>query len=139
MATFGQRLRELRRENRISAKELSVALDIAQSSISRYENDLREPRRDFLEKVSAYFNVSIDYLLGKTDEQVNIVPVNSFKCSAFPDSFENAEDAIAFLLKQPTLVAFGGYDLSKLSSDELIDFANDILKQIEVVSYKYRK
>lgn len=136
MATFGQRLRELRRENRISAKELAIALDIAQSSISRYENDLREPRRDFLEKVSAYFNVSIDYLLGKTDEQVNR---DSLEYNKLPNHFENAEDAIAFLIKQPTLVAFGGYDLSKLSSDELIDFANDILRQIEVVSYKYRK
>lgn len=136
MATFGQRLRELRRENRMSAKELAIALDIAQSSISRYENDLREPRRDFLEKVSAYFNVSIDYLLGKTDEQVNR---DGHESNALPNYFENVEDAIAFLLKQPTLVAFGGYDLSKLSSDELIDFANDILRQIEVVSYKYRK
>lgn len=136
MATFGQRLRELRRENRISAKELAIALDIAQSSISRYENDLREPRRDFLEKVSAYFNVSIDYLLGKTDEQVNR---DSLEYNTLPNHFKNAEDAIAFLIKQPTLVAFGGYDLSKLSSDELIDFANDILRQIEVVSYKYRK
>ena len=48
MATFGERLRELRREHQLTTVELGKALDIANSSISRYENDLREPRRDFL-------------------------------------------------------------------------------------------
>lgn len=139
MATFGNRLRELRKENRISAKELSNALDIAQSSISRYENGLREPRRDFLEKVSLYFDVSIDYLLGKTDERVNIIHEDRAEYNTLPNQFENAEDAIAFLLKQPTLIAFGGYDINKLSNDELIDFANDILQQIKLVSHKYTR
>lgn len=132
MATFGQRLRELRREKFLTTIDLGKALDVANSSISRYENDLREPRRDFLEKVSKYFDVSIDYLLGKSDEK-KITDNTSEK------EFKTAEDAIAFLLEQPTLVAYGGYDLSKLSNDELIDFANDILQQIKIVSYKYTK
>ena len=58
---------------------------------------------------------------------------------ALPSEFTSAEDAIAFLLKQPTLVAFGGYDLNKLSNEELLDFANDLLQQFKMVSYKYRK
>lgn len=131
MATFGERLRELRREHQLTTVELGKALDIANSSISRYENCLREPRRDFLEKVSKYFDVSIDYLLGVSDERN---PVDSLQ-----NEFDNVEDAIAFLLKQPTLVAFGGYDLNKLSNEELLDFANDLLQQFKMVSYKYRK
>ena len=77
-----------------------------------------------------YFDVSIDYLLGVSNER---------KVIELPNEFKTAEDAISFLLKQPTLVAFGGYDLSKLSNNELIDFANDILQQIKIVSYKYTK
>lgn len=133
MATnFGERLRELRREHQLTTVELGKALDIANSSISRYENNLREPRRDFLEKVSKYFNVSIDYLLCISDEK-------NLSNNILPDEFNNAEDAIAFILKQPTLIAFGGYDLKKLSNEELIDFANDILQQIKLVSLKYTK
>ena len=131
MATFGERLRELRREHQLTTVELGKALDIANSSISRYENDLREPRRAFLEKVSKYFGVSIDYLLGVSDDKN--------PSDALPSEFTSAEDAIAFLLKQPTLVAFGGYDLNKLSNEELLDFANDLLQQFKMVSYKYRK
>lgn len=131
MATFGERLRELRREKQLTTVELGKALDTANSSISRYENGLREPRRDFLEKVSIYFDVSIDYLLGVSDERN--------PPDALPSEFTSPEDAIAFLLKQPTLVAFGGYDLNKLSNEELLDFANDLLQQFKMVSYKYRK
>lgn len=131
MATFGERLRELRREHQLTTVELGKALDIANSSISRYENGLREPRRDFLEKVSKYFDVSIDYLLGVSDERNPL--------DILPNEFKNAEDAISFLLKQPTLIAFGGYDLNKLSNEELLDFANDLLQQFKMVSYKYRK
>lgn len=138
MATFGQRLRELRKENQMTTKDLSKALDVAQSSISRYENDLREPRRDFLENVSSYFGVTVDYILGNSDDK-NGEPVTNKENIELPARFKTAEDAISFLLQQPTLVAFGGYDLSKLSNNELIDFANDILQQIKIVSYKYTK
>lgn len=132
MATFGERLRELRREKFLTTTDLGKALDVANSSISRYENDLREPRRDFLEKVSKYFDVSIDYLLGKSDEK-------KIDNTSHEKEFKTAEDAVAFLLQQPTLVAYGGYDLSRLSDEELIDFANDLLQQFKMVSYKYSK
>ena len=33
----------------------------------------------------------------------------------------------------------GGYDATKLSDEEIIDFANDLLQQIELISYKYKK
>lgn len=129
--TFGQRLRQLRKENQLTTVQLGKILESDNSSISRYENDLRDPKPHFIEKACKYFGVTSDYLLGVSDERI--------PTEKLPARFDTAEDAIAFLIKQPTLVAFGGYDLSKLSSDELIDFANDILRQIEVVSYKYRK
>ncbi len=48
---------------------LSYNLLSAKSTISRYENGLREPKKDFLEMLSQYFNVSVDYLLGRTNER----------------------------------------------------------------------
>ena len=44
-----------------------------------------------------------------------------------------------FILKLPTVMAYGGYDATKLSEEEIIDFANDLLQQIELISYKYKK
>ena len=69
MATFKERLKELRKEKSITIEKLAEDLGSAKSTISRYENGLREPKKDFLEMLSQYFNVSVDYLLGRTNER----------------------------------------------------------------------
>lgn len=61
------RLRELRRKKRISQLKLAMDLDINQNSISRYENGAREADYATLIKFADYFDVSLDYLLGRTD------------------------------------------------------------------------
>ena len=42
-----------------------------------------------------------------------------------------------FILKQPVLIAYGGYDIKKMSDEDLIDFANGLLNQLELISLKY--
>lgn len=61
------RLKELRQERKISQLKLAMDLDMNQNSISRYENQEREADYSSLIKFADYFNVSIDYLLGRTD------------------------------------------------------------------------
>jgi len=39
------------------------------------------------------------------------------------------------LLKQPFMVAFGGYDLNEMTDDEIIEFANEILHRFELISH----
>ena len=61
------RLRYLRKHNNISQLKLAMDLSLNQNSISRYENGEREAGYDLLIKIADYFNVSIDYLLERTD------------------------------------------------------------------------
>lgn len=63
------RLRALRQEQNISMKQLGDIFDVAESTISLYENEKRKVDTDMLIKFANYFNVSIDYLLGITDER----------------------------------------------------------------------
>lgn len=63
------RLRDLRRENNLTGEQLASALNMKQSAISKWENGLQEPSKENLKKLSAYFHVSSDYLLGLTDER----------------------------------------------------------------------
>ncbi|MBQ7369562.1 MAG: helix-turn-helix transcriptional regulator [Clostridia bacterium] len=63
------RLKQLRRERKISQLKLAMDLDMNQNSISRYENQEREADYSSLIKFADYFNVSIDYLLGRTDKK----------------------------------------------------------------------
>ncbi len=61
------RLRELRRARNISQLKLSMDLQLNQNAISRYETGLREADYATLIKIADYFNVSVDYLLERTD------------------------------------------------------------------------
>ncbi len=59
------RLKELRKKKKISQLRLAMELDMNQNSISRYENLERQADYVTLIKFADYFNVSIDYLLGR--------------------------------------------------------------------------
>lgn len=67
MPTFSDRLKSLRRENNILQKDLAMLLKVTPRAIRNYENGSHEPCYDSLIKLADYFNVSLDYLLGRTD------------------------------------------------------------------------
>ena len=61
------RLKYLRKKRGISQLKLAMDLSMSQNSISRYENGVREADYESLIKFADYFDVSIDYLLERTD------------------------------------------------------------------------
>ena len=63
------RLKELRKEKKISQLKLAMDLHMNQNSISRYENEEREADYATLIRLADYFDVSIDYLLGRTEDR----------------------------------------------------------------------
>ena len=68
MPKFSERLRQLRNERGISQQTLANSLgDISKSSINMYERGEREPGLETLEAIADFFNVDIDFLLGKSD------------------------------------------------------------------------
>jgi len=69
MATFGERLKQVRNEKHITLDQLADKLGTTKATLSRYENNLREPKAEFAEKCANFFNVSADYLLGRTDSR----------------------------------------------------------------------
>ena len=65
---FGSRIVELRKIKEMTQHQLADALGISRSALSLYEIEKREPDLTTLNKLANYFNVSTDYLLGKTDK-----------------------------------------------------------------------
>lgn len=61
------RLKELRERKNLSQVRLAIELNLNQNSISRYENGEREADYKTLIAIADYFQISIDYLLGRTD------------------------------------------------------------------------
>lgn len=67
MIKFSQRLRELRKKAGLSQQEFANQIGTSKSSINMYERGEREPSLEMLEAIADYFNVDMDYLLGKSD------------------------------------------------------------------------
>ena len=63
------RLKALRKERNVSQLKLALDLNMNQNSISRYETGEREADYETLIRFADYFDVSLDYLLGRTDKR----------------------------------------------------------------------
>lgn len=72
----GNRIKKLREEKQMKQDELAKILSISPSAIGMYERDEREPNDEITLKLAEYFNVTTDYLLGKSDirnpEQIDL-------------------------------------------------------------------
>ncbi len=64
---FAERLQQLRKKKGITQRKLGFELYLTQNSISQFENGKRHPDCRLLVLVADYFNVSVDYLLQRTD------------------------------------------------------------------------
>ena len=69
MATFEQRLSELRKEKKISQEELGAVIGVTRWSVLNYEAGKNRPDYEGLMALANYFKVSLDYLTGRTDER----------------------------------------------------------------------
>lgn len=67
--TMNFRLKQLRKERKLSQLQLAFDLNMNQNTISRYENLERQADYDTLIRFADYFGVSVDYLLGRTDDK----------------------------------------------------------------------
>lgn len=67
MATIAERIKGLRKKAGLTQQELGDRFGVAKSTICQYENGNSTPNDDIKIAMANYFNVSIDYLMGKTD------------------------------------------------------------------------
>lgn len=111
MSIFNERFKELKEELNLSAKELSNILNIAPSTLSYYLKD-REPNYDMLTKIADYFDVTVDWLIGRTDNRSSV--------------YEALEKEIV-----NTIIKNDIDDISKDDIKPLTIFRNDYLKTQE--------
>lgn len=72
------KIKELRKEKGLSQEEVAKGINTSQRNIGRWEKEENEPTASFLIKLADYFQVSIDYLLGRTEE-LNIIQKDTKK------------------------------------------------------------
>ncbi|MFD2133301.1 helix-turn-helix domain-containing protein [Pseudogracilibacillus auburnensis] len=101
LIVLGDRLKKLRSDKRITQEKLGKKVNVTKVSISGYENGNRSPDTETLQRLANYFEVSVDYLLGRTD---NPNP---------PNSEFNPMDEINRLIKEYDIDQSGFFDIEK--------------------------
>ncbi len=66
------RLKELREERKLTQQEVALAVGGTQSNLAKWEKEKVQPTSEFIVKLSDYFEVSADYLLGRSDDFGNV-------------------------------------------------------------------
>lgn len=79
MASFTERLRELRTQNNYSQQDLADKMGVTKQTISQYERGVRKPDMDTLTALCDIFNVSSDYLMGKSDVTVRLLNTDDLR------------------------------------------------------------
>ncbi len=73
MDLFSNRLVELRKRNKVTQKNLADAVGLNVRMIQFYESGTKKPDYDNLVKLAEYFNVSLDFLSGKSDSEKGVI------------------------------------------------------------------
>ncbi|RHW62695.1 XRE family transcriptional regulator, partial [Clostridium botulinum] len=126
-------------KNKLTLKELADKSGVGQSTINDIEKGkAQNPKAETLSKLANVFNISVDELLFKKwDEKSNQLKEETELFET--GEFTTPQAAMKFILKQPAIMGFGGFDASKMSDQDIIDFANELLNIIKMLGPKYNK
>ena len=103
------RIKELRQAKNMKQSELSEVLSVAQNTLSYWENGKNEPDQKSLFALSDFFEVSIDYILCRTDDP-------------FASSVQNTDDTVKFAL-------FGDVEIDDDVMDEVKTYARFVAER----------
>lgn len=120
------RVKELRKQKHITQEELGKVLDIQKAAISKYENGRAEPSTEVLKKMSAYFGVSIDYLLGNSPAKLSAqklgrgvrIPVLGRVVAGIP--IEAVQEILDYEEITPELAATGEFFALQVKGDSML-------------------
>lgn len=128
MFIFGERFKQLRKEKDLTQEKLAKMFHLNKSSISRYEKGQQIPETETLKNFAEYFGVSIDYLLGRTNERSVVLPVkHEFLPRLKPKDEKHIEKVIEsivnYLEEKPGLMLDG-----EITSEEDIELLTTAIK-----------
>ena len=132
MESLGERITRLRKKLELSQKELADKTNLTEATLSRYENNLREPKGEVIVKIANALNVTTDYLLGRTDKMKDaLIEKENDNIS----KEKNVEKIIDELLQQDDLMLCGQI----ADEDDLIALRNSLRLTIDILQKKNEK
>ena len=132
MATFSERLRELRTQRGFSQQDLADRTNQTKQAISQYERGVRRPDMDMLLALCDIFNVSMDYMTGKEDVTIRLVDGDGIRKLDSPDChYTNQEtDQIAQYIYENSDMRLL-FDAARGSNSDNLKLAAEMLRRMK--------
>lgn len=136
---IGNKIKVFRGLTMLTQKELAEKANISRSYLADVENNRYNPSLDTLDKIISALGITKNDFF--KDEMPNQLPemIKTVPSSYVTGEFKTPEEAMKFILEQPAIMGYGGFDIQKMSNEEIIEFANELLRQLKLISYKYKK
>lgn len=137
---FIQRLKELRKNSGFTQKQMATKIGVATVTYVKYERGENEPNIETLESLATIFNVSIDYLLGHTEE-ISSINYNFYKtfslietsidviCEEFPEYRNEVIKLVTDFLNHCTMISFK-------DKFDLLYIKNSVATQLDDLYFK---
>lgn len=147
---FGKNIRKIREKKGYGINELSRISGVNASYISALERDEKKnPSVEILTKLANSLEVNINEIikvdsttnqdLEKWDDNKNTNQLEENDELFETREFKTPEAAMQFILKQPTIMGYGGFNVNEMSDEDIISFANELLNLIKMLAPKYNK
>lgn len=130
---YGERIRLLRKEKNMTLRELSDALGVPFTTLGNYEREDREPNFQNFKAIADYFQVSIDYLMGRdsiesiSDEEVTIKTLKYLDEELSNSDLEIRKKVLFIFENLHTILAVQGFNQDGIRE---IDLISDIISFI---------
>ena len=135
------RIKRLIKKNGLSQKEFvdkfneKYGYSDSEATISQYVNNKRTPEIDKMVKIADFFNVTLDYIMCRTDIDSDMSIYDKSKKNI---SFSTPQEAVSFILSQKVIADLGGYSLDSISNTEIMEMTNDIIDIFCIISRKHK-
>jgi transcriptional regulator with XRE-family HTH domain len=128
--TFSKNLKKYMRIFGKDRQDMVEELGFKYTTFNDWYNGNTYPRIDKIEKIANYFGITkADLIEEESDREIGI---------KFPAVFTDPKEARKYVMSH-AIFGSDGLNVSKMDDEEIVEFANELMKQMEMVSYKYRK
>lgn len=131
---IGDKIKAYRKSLNLTQSDMAKKTGLPRSTYANYENNTREPNENTLNKICTALGISLSELLGSYDKGKNI----DHSMPVIPEHFTDPDEAREYVYKHKIFGA-NGFRPELMSDEKILEFANALLEQMELLSYKYKK
>lgn len=134
--SIGERIKNLRKLNKLTQNELAQKSNISRSYLADIEKDRYNASLETLKSIAQSLNANISDIIEEnknTSEKESIMK----ELPIIPSEFTDPNEARIYISKHQ-IFAYGGFYPDKMSDEDILNFANEMIHQAELIGHKYK-